>query len=92
MVLLFPQGKIELGNSVIDSTQKDNMNARESSLKASKNKFREFVGQRVTVARVEKEKKVISPEKLAAKAAGFAAWQARKAERKRLRSKHYNVE
>ena len=68
------------------------MNARESSLKASKNQFRVMVDQRVAAARVIKEKRVLSPEKLAEKAAGFAAWQAKKAMRKRLRCKHHLAE
>uniref|UniRef100_A0A6C0ANR6 Uncharacterized protein n=1 Tax=viral metagenome TaxID=1070528 RepID=A0A6C0ANR6_9ZZZZ len=65
------------------------MNNRESSVKASKNQFRIIVQQRIASAKPIKEEKVITPEKLAAKAAGFAAWQAKKAERKRLRSKHH---
>ena len=91
MVLLFPQGKIELANYPIGCTQ-NIMNARESSFKSSKNQFRVLVDQRVSAARIVKEKRVLSPEKLAEKAAGFAAWQAKKAQRKRLRSKHHLAE
>ena len=68
------------------------MNARETSLKASKNQFRVIVDQRISAAKIVKEKRVLSPEKLAEKAAGFEAWQAKKAMRKRLRSKHHLAE
>ena len=67
---------------------KDKMNNRESSNKAIKNQFREIITQRIISSRVPKEKRVISPEKAAEKEAGYVRWQAKKAEKKRLRSKH----
>ena len=76
------------------------MNSRESSIKASKNQFRAVVEERVKVAKKKAEPEPLSPKeqeekearliaKALAKAAGFAAFQAKKAERKRLRSKHH---
>lgn len=76
------------------------MNNRESSSKASKNQFRGVVEERVAKAKKKAEPEPLSPEELleaeakaaqkaAQKAAGFAAFQAKKAERKRLRSKHH---
>ncbi len=77
------------------------MNSRESSIKASKNQFRCVVEQRVLQAKKKVEPQPLSVEeeaiaqalaikKAAKKAAGFAAFQARKAEKKRLRSKHHS--
>jgi hypothetical protein len=76
------------------------MNNRESSTKASKNQFRCVVEERVTKAKKKAEPEPLTAEQQAAvdakalekaakKAAGFAAFQAKKAERKRLRSKHH---
>ncbi len=49
-----------------------------------KNQFRTIIQERKK--REAKPAKVVSPEKLAAKAAGFAAFQARKAFRKAVRA------
>ena len=76
------------------------MNNRESSSKASKKQFRGVVEQRLTAAKKKAEPEPLSAEELAAaeakaaakaaqKAAGFAEFQRKKAERKRLRSKHH---
>ena len=76
------------------------MNNRESSIKASKNQRRALVEERVAAAKKKAEPEPLSAEeqaeadavalaKAAAKARGFAAFQQKKAERKRLRSKHY---
>jgi len=77
------------------------MNNRESSLKVSKNQFRLVVEQRIFIAKKKAEPEPLSQEEQAlaearaqakaqAKAAGFAKWQAKKAEKKRLRSKHHS--
>jgi hypothetical protein len=74
------------------------MNNRESSSKVSKNQFRLVVEQRICIAKKKAEPEPLSQEeqaladtaaqkKVLAKAAGFLAWQAKKAEKKRLRSK-----
>jgi hypothetical protein len=72
------------------------MNNRESSSKVSKNQFRLVVEQRIFIAKkkaepepLSQEEQVLAEAKAQAKAAGFLAWQARKAEKKRLRSKHH---
>jgi hypothetical protein len=76
------------------------MNNRESSVKASKNQFRGVVEERVAKAKKKAEPEPLSVEeqvaaeataaaKAKAKAEGFARFQAKKAERKRLRSKHH---
>jgi len=76
------------------------MNNRESSIKASKNQFRAVVEERVKVAKKKAEPQPLTAEEQAfadakalekamKKAAGFAAFLAKKAERKRLRSKHH---
>jgi len=76
------------------------MNNRESSIKASKNKLRGILEERVAVARQKAQPEPLSPEeqvaadakaiaKAQAKAEGFARFLAKKAERKRLRSKHH---
>lgn len=76
------------------------MNNRESSIKASKNQRRALVEERVVAAKKKAEPEPLTAEeqaevdtraadKATAKAAGFAAFQQKKAERKRLRSKHY---
>jgi hypothetical protein len=76
------------------------MNNRESSIKASKNQFRTVVEERVKMAKKKAEPQPLSAEeqafadakameKAVKKAAGFAAFLAKKAERKRLRSKHH---
>ena len=76
------------------------MNNRESSIKASKNKLRGILEERVAVARQKAKPEPLSPEeqvaadakasaKAQAKAEGFARFLAKKAERKRLRSKHH---
>jgi hypothetical protein len=76
------------------------MNNRESSIKASKNQFRCIVDERVKLAKKKAEPEPLTAEeqafadamaiqKAAKKAAGFAAFLAKKAERKRLRSKHH---
>jgi len=58
------------------------MDARESQVKVSKNKFRAFVEQRKALKKKEVVKKVLSPEKLAAKAAGLEAFLRAKAAKK----------
>lgn len=65
------------------------MNNREISQKSSKNKFSGFVQQSKAQAKAknQKEKKVLSPEKLEEKAAGFQAFLEKKAQRKALRAK-----
>lgn len=65
------------------------MNRRENSQKSTKNQFSTFVDDRKIQAKDKdpKVKKEISPEKLAQKEAGYEAFLAKKAERKRLRSK-----
>lgn len=79
---------------------KNNMNNRQPSSKASKNQFRGMVDERVAKAKKKAEPEPLTPEEQAlvekriqekaqAKAIGFAAFQAKKAERKRLRSKHH---
>ena len=76
------------------------MNNRESSSKVSKNQFRLLVEERIFIAKKKAEPEPLSEEdqaladaaaqkKARAKAAGFAKWQAKKAEKKRLRSKHH---
>lgn len=76
------------------------MNNRESSTKTSKNQFRGMVDDKKAVAKKKAEPEPLSPEeqavanrkaaeKAAQKAAGLAAFEAKKAERKRLRSKHH---
>ena len=76
------------------------MNNRESSVKASKNQFRAVVDQRITKAKKKAEPEPLTAEQQAlaeakalaksqAKAEGFARFQEKKAERKRLRSKHH---
>jgi hypothetical protein len=77
------------------------MNNRESSSKVSKNQFRLVVEQRICIAKKKAEPEPLSQEeqvnadakaqaKAQAKAIGFLAWQAKKAEKKRLRSKHHS--
>jgi hypothetical protein len=79
------------------------MNNRESSTKASKNQRRAVVEERVAAARQKAKPEPLSAEEQAAadakvaakakaKAEGFARFQEKKAERKRLRSKHHAVE
>jgi hypothetical protein len=65
------------------------MNSREHTIKASKNKFSAFVEDRKAQAKakVQKVKKVLSPEKIAEKEAGLQAFLEKKAMRKRLRAK-----
>ena len=76
------------------------MNNRESSIKASKNKLRGILEERVAVAKQKAKPDPLSAEeqvaadakaiaKAQAKADGFARFLAKKAERKRLRSKHH---
>ena len=76
------------------------MNNRESSSKASKNQFRCVVEQREMAAKKKAEPEPLTAEepeaadaraveKAIKKAAGLVAFQAKKAERKRLRSKHH---
>ena len=76
------------------------MNNRESSIKASKNKLRGILEERVAVAKQKAKPEPLSLEEQAAtdakasakaqaKAEGFARFLAKKAERKRLRSKHH---
>ena len=72
------------------------MNNRESSSKVSKNQFRIVVEKRIIIAKKKAEPEPLSQEQQAkleakaqAKAAGFLAWQAKKAEKKRLRSRHH---
>ena len=76
------------------------MNNRESSVKASKNQFRDVVDERIAKAKKKAEPEPLTDQqqldleakatkKAAEKAAGFALFQAKKAERKRLRSKHH---
>ena len=76
------------------------MNNRELSTRARKNKLREFVNQRIAIAKEKAKPEPLSHEKqleadakalakAKAKALGFAAWEAKKLERKRLRSKHH---
>jgi len=72
------------------------MNNRESSIRARKNKLRELVQQRIAVAKekarpppLTAEQQLEAVAKAAAKALRFKAWEAKKLERKRLRSKHH---
>ena len=67
----------------------EEMNNRETSQKANKNQFSALIEQRKSQAKAKdpKAKKVLSPEKLAEKEAGYQAFLQKKAERKRLRSK-----
>jgi hypothetical protein len=76
------------------------MNNRESSIKASKNKLRGILEERVAVARQKAKPVPLTAEeqmaadakasaKAQAKAEGFARFLAKKAERKRLRAKHH---
>jgi hypothetical protein len=65
------------------------MNNREHTKKANKNQFSALIDDRKSQAKAKdpKAKKVLSPEKLAEKEAGYQAFLLKKAERKRLRSK-----
>jgi hypothetical protein len=65
------------------------MNNREITKKSTKNQFSTVLEQRKADARVKnaKEKKVLSPEKIAEKEAGYKAFLEKKAMRKRLRAK-----
>jgi hypothetical protein len=67
------------------------MNNREFSQKSSKNKFSAFVEERKAQAKAKdpKVKKVLSPEKLAEKEAGYQLFIAKKAMRKALRRKNH---
>ena len=76
------------------------MNNRESSTKASKNQRRAVVEQRVAAAKQKAKPEPLTAEeqvaadakaaaKAQAKAEGFARFQEKKAERKRLRCKHH---
>jgi hypothetical protein len=76
------------------------MNNRESSTKVSKNKLRVLVEERVAAAKEKAKPPPLTPEqqlvvdanavaKARDKALRFAAWEAKKKERKRLRSKHH---
>ena len=75
------------------------MNNRESSIKASKNQRRAVVEERVARQKAKPEPLTAEEQaaanakaaaKAQAKAEGFARFQAKKAERKRLRSKHHD--
>lgn len=74
--------------SILTSTP-DEMNNREHTKKANKNQFSALIDDRKSQAKAKdpKAKKVLSPEKLAEKEAGYQAFLLKKAERKRLRSK-----
>lgn len=65
------------------------MNNREHTKKANKNQFAAFVEDRKAQAKAKdpKVKRVISPEKLAEKEAGYKLFLAKKALRKQLRAK-----
>jgi hypothetical protein len=65
------------------------MNNREHSNKSNKNQFSAFVEDRKAQAKAKdpKVKKVLSPEKIAEKEAGYNAFLAKKAFRKQLRAK-----
>ena len=67
------------------------MNNREFSQKSNKNKFSAFVEDRKAQAKAKdpKVKKILSPEKLAEKEAGYNLFLAKKAMRKALRSKNH---
>lgn len=63
------------------------MNNREVKIKTSKNQLKEIVEERIASSKKPKAKKVISPEKLAAKEAGYEAFLQKKAQRKLLKKK-----
>ena len=65
------------------------MNNREFSQKSTKNQFTSLVEERKAQAKAKdpKVKKILSPEKIAEKEAGFQAFLEKKAQRKRLRAK-----
>jgi lipoate-protein ligase A len=76
------------------------MNNRESSSKANKNQLRGLIEERIAKAKKKAEPPPLSKEeiaiaeknaleKAAKKAIGRAIFEAKKAERKRLRSKHH---
>lgn len=76
------------------------MNNRESSIKATKNQRRAVVEERVAAAKQKAQPEPLTADEQAvadakalakarAKAEGFARFQEKKAERKRLRSKHH---
>jgi hypothetical protein len=69
------------------------MNNRESSQKSNKNKFSAFVEDRKAQAKAKdpKVKKVLSPEKIAEKEAGYQHFLARKAFRKSLRARAHII-
>ena len=62
------------------------MNGREPQEKTSQNKFRDMIDKRVASSKKQTEKKVLSPEKLEAKAAGYEAFLKAKEQRKRLKN------
>lgn len=67
----------------------EEMNNREHTKKANKNQFSALIEQRKSQAKAKdpKVKKVLSPEKLAEKEAGYKLFLAKKALRKQLRAK-----
>lgn len=67
----------------------EEMNNREHTKKANKNQFSALIEQRKSQAKAKdpKAKKVLSPEKLAEKEAGYKLFLAKKALRKQLRAK-----
>lgn len=77
--------------AVLISTNPLRMNNREHSKKSNKNQFAAFVEHRKAQAKAKDPviKKVLSPEKLAEKEAGYELFLAKKALRKQLRAKSH---